>query len=415
MGKEKSSAALITIGDEILLGHTLDTNSNYIASRLSETGIEVISIRVVSDNRDDIVNSLTEAFRKTDVIIITGGLGPTVDDITRPVLAEFFNSKLVYREDLMKKIADFYADRDFPMFEQVRLQAYFPENAEPIDNQFGTAPGMLFRKDRCMCFSVPGVPREMKGMMDNYIIPLLIAENRGRALRYRIIRLTGLGESAVAEKIGNWKFPDVHLAFLPNYGRVDLRISTENNDDEECEKILELAFNYIQDKIGDHIYGEGDQELVRTIGELLLSKGWKLAVAESCTGGMLGSMITDISGSSEYFVGGFVTYANETKIEQLGVPADLIENYGAVSEQVACKMAEGAALKTGAEVGIGITGIAGPTGGTNEKPVGTTYIGLTTPAGTEVTKFEFKDDRKMNRYRAAFSALNLLFRKLRST
>ncbi|MBC8491108.1 MAG: competence/damage-inducible protein A [Candidatus Marinimicrobia bacterium] len=414
MGKRKSIVSLITIGDEILLGHTLDSNSNYIASRLSEIGITVRSIKVCADKREDIIGELNSAFSGGDIVIVTGGLGPTVDDITRPVLSEYFESKLIFREDLMKKIEDFYTERNIPLIEQVRVQAFFPEGAEPIENKHGTAPGMFFRKHDKLCFSTPGVPREMKGMMDDFIIPMLLRENRGSGIRYRIIRTVGIGESYAAEKIGEWKFPEVHIAYLPNYGRVDLRISTEAEDSKDADRLLKEAFEYISERLDEYIYGEDKQEFVQTIGELLKSKGWRLAVAESCTGGLLGSMITAVSGSSDYFSGGFIAYSNEVKIEQLGVPGEIIAQYGAVSEETAEEMAVCARTKIHADVGIGITGIAGPSGGTAEKPVGTTFIAVSTPVSTKVHKYEFKYDRNMNRFRAAFTALNLLFTELKT-
>ena len=414
MDNRKSIASLITVGDEILLGHTLDSNSNYIASRLSEIGVNVRSIKVCGDRREEIIAALKNAFDRGDIIILTGGLGPTVDDITRPALSEYFGSKLVYREEIMKGIQDFYAVRNIPLVEQVKTQAFFPEDAEEIENKHGTAPGIFFRRGNKLCFSTPGVPREMQGMTDDFIIPLLLNENRGKALRYRIIRTVGIGESFAAEQIGEWKFPDVNIAYLPNYGRVDLRISTVIEEPQAADHLLNEAFHHISERLAEHIYGEDKQELVGSIGGMLKSKGWKLAVAESCTGGLLGSMITAVSGSSEYFSGGFISYANEVKIEQSGVPAEIIERYGAVSKETAEKMAAGVRSKMHSEVGIGITGIAGPGGGTAEKPVGTTFIAVSTPVSTKVNKYEFKHDRNMNRFRAALTALTILFRELKS-
>jgi len=407
---DPASASLIAVGDEILLGQTLDSNSNYIASRLSDAGILVKTIRVVADEEKSIIDALTESIEKFAIIIVTGGLGPTQDDLTRSVIAKFFGRKLIFRKDLLDQIERRYKDRSISIQEGVKVQAYFPDGAEPIPNKYGTAPGIFISNNDTLVFAVPGVPREMKGMVDDFILPRLMENRRGIPFRYRIFRTAGIGESGIAEILGKWTFPDVHLAYLPKFGCVDLRISAVAENEDKAESQLDVAEVFLESKLEKYIYGYGDTELAQVVGDLLLERGWKLAVAESCTGGMLGSMITDIAGSSEYFEGGFITYSNALKAAKLGVPTELIEEHGAVSSEVAGKMAEGAAKNAYAEVGVGITGIAGPTGGTPEKPVGTVYIAVHTPEETEVIRFRFKDDREMNRQRSVFAALTMLHR-----
>jgi nicotinamide-nucleotide amidase len=412
---DPTSASLIAVGDEILLGQTLDSNSNYIAARLSDAGILVKSIRVVADDEKSIIDALTYSVENFKIIILTGGLGPTQDDLTRSVIAKFFGRKLVFRQDLLEQIEQRYRDRNITLQEGVKVQADFPEGAEPIPNKYGTAPGIFIRNNDTLVFAVPGVPREMKGMVDDFIIPHLVENKRGIPFRYRVIRTAGIGESGIAEILGEWAFPDIHLAYLPKFGCVDLRISAVADNNEKAESRLDVAEVFIESKLEKYIYGYGDIELAQAVGDLLLEKGWKLAVAESCTGGMLGSMMTDIPGSSDYFEGGFITYSNALKAAKLGVPTDLIEQFGAVSKEVAEKMAEGAAKNAYTEVGVGITGIAGPTGGTPEKPVGTVFVAVHTPEETEVIRFRFKDDREMNRQRSVFAALTMLHRILKKS
>ena len=410
----RNSAAVISVGDEILLGQTVDSNSAYIARSLSAIGVLVGEMKTTPDRAESIIVAVKETVGKYGVIVVTGGLGPTSDDLTRPALAKYFGRELVFREDLLKKIEERFSSRGVKMPETVKVQAYFPSGAEAIPNQYGTAPGILFREGEVLLFAVPGVPREMQGMVDDFIVPLLLKEQRGRPFRFRVIRTAGAGESVLSERIGDFPFPDVGLAYLPKYGCVDLRISALGMNEREVEARLDLAEVYIESVAGDYIYGYGETELAEAAGDLLRERGWKLAVAESCTGGLLGGMITDIPGSSDYFAGGFIVYCNEMKISQLGVPEAIIAEFGAVSLETAVRLAEGAAARAGVEVGIGVTGIAGPAGGTAEKPVGTVYIAVALPGRTEVERFNFRDDRIMNRKRSAFAALNMLYRTLQT-
>ena len=410
---KKSLATIIIIGDEILLGQRQDTNSQWIAEKLSEVGITINSIVVAGDNSEDIKRAVETAEKYSGIAIITGGLGPTSDDLTMPALADYFGSEVEFREDIYKKIKERFAKRSAKLSAGMRTQADFPTDAEPIENEFGSAPGILFRRNDFLCFAVPGVPREMRGMIENFILPQIVEDHRGIPLRFKIFRTEGTAESLLAERIGPWNVEGSSLAFLPRYMGVDLRVSVLREFADRAEEILALATQQIESAIGDTIYGYDEEELAQVIGRVLTRHGWRVTVAESCTGGLLASMITDIPGASDYFRRGFITYSNKSKSEMLAVPEGLIAKHGAVSAEVAAAMAEGAANWAKADFAISITGVAGPGGGDEKKPVGTTYIALLHPKGLEVSKFSFHDDRKLNRYRSARAALLLLHTTLK--
>ncbi|MBC8204141.1 competence/damage-inducible protein A [bacterium] len=408
----RSTAYLISVGDEILAGQTVDTNSSYIAGRLSQAGIRVLKITAAADSAAEIKSTLDEAVDKAGIIILTGGLGPTQDDLTRPALAEYFGMELEFRRDILAKIKARYKSRGIPMPKAVEVQAYFPKGAEPIENKFGTAPGIFIRKNDSLIFSVPGVPREMRGMIDGFIIPLLQREGLGIPRLFRIIRTSGAGESVLSEMIGDNLPQQVEIAYLPKFFGVDLRITAESESIKESTRLLDEAEDRLRERIGGYIYGYGEEQLAEVIGGILRMRGWSIAVAESCTGGLLGGMITDIPGSSDYFKQGYITYSNEAKITLLGVSAVTLENHGAVSAETASEMAAGAKERAEVDISLAITGIAGPGGGTEDKPVGTVYIALAHPGGVDVKRFNFKDDRRMNRHRSAHAALNMLFQYL---
>lgn len=409
---KKSLAAIIIVGDEILLGQRQDTNSRWIAEKLSEIGLTVNSITTVGDNSEDIKRAVETAEKNSGIAIITGGLGPTTDDLTMPALADFFGSKIEFREDIYKIIKQRFAKRGVKLSAGMKTQAEFPAGAEPVENEFGSAPGIFFQRDDFLCFAVPGVPREMRGMLESWILPKIIEDNRGIPIRFKTFRTEGTAESLLAERIGPWNVEGSSLSFLPRYMGVDIRVSVSPEFADNADKILELAGQQIESAIGDTIYGCNEEELSEVIGRVLARHGWRVTVAESCTGGLLASMITDIPGASDYFRRGFITYSNKSKSEMLAVPEGLISKHGAVSAEVAAAMAEGAANWAKADFAISITGVAGPGGGTDKKPVGTTYIALLHPKGLEVSKFHFHDDRKLNRYRSARAALLLLYKTL---
>lgn len=409
-----STAHIISVGDEILLGQIVNTNSSFIAGRLSEIGVYVSRIITVSDEREDILWALNESSSRCGIIIITGGLGPTSDDVTRPVLAEYMGARLTRRQDILEKMERRFSARETKMPESAEIQAEFPEGATPIKNEYGTAPGIFFRKGELLIFAAPGVPPEMKGMLEDFIVPLLINEGRGGHHLYRIFRTAGKGESSLSEIIGDWPFEDVKLAYLPKYYGVDLRITADSDSHHDAEAALDVAEVFLRGKIGDFIYGTGEVELSAVIGGILRDNNWKLATAESCTGGMLTSMIVEQAGASDYFQRGYITYSDEAKAELLNVPAELITEHGAVSLETAEAMARGAAAAAGADFALSVTGIAGPSGGTPSKPVGLTYIAVAHPKGVEAKKFIFQGDRSMNRKRSVRAALNLLYTVLKN-
>jgi nicotinamide-nucleotide amidase len=410
---DTSLAHIIIVGDEILLGQIQDTNSALIASKLYEIGISASQIIVVPDDIIHIKRALEAAQKSAGIAIVAGGLGPTIDDVTRPAVAEFFHTPLVFHPELLQRIEHRYSARGIKTPESVKIQAQFPQNAQIIPNDFGTAPGIFFSKNDFLCFVVPGVPREMKSMLENFILPKLLSEKRGKPRMFRILRTAGAGESVLSELLGDWNFPQVKIAYLPKFYGVDLRITTEADSSKLAQQCLTEAEAFLRTRIANYIYGYGTVELAEVIGEILKQNNWKLAIAESCTGGLLSALITDIPGASDYFLRGFITYSNKSKSDLLGVPEELIEKYGAVSFEVARRMAEGTRNWDNADFALSITGIAGPSGGSEQKPVGTTFIGLAHPKGTEVKKFNFLDDRIGNRQRAARAALNMLYQTLK--
>lgn len=410
-----STAHIICVGDEILLGQITNTNASYIARRLAETGITTQRIVTVADHRGDILEALKTASERCGIIIVTGGLGPTKDDITRPAVAEFYEARLEMRRDLLEIMEQRFASRGIEMPKSAKIQAEFPQGAEPIENRHGTAPGIFFQKDNLLLFAIPGVPLEMEGMLEGFIIPKLVESGRGKQPFFRVIRTSGMGESSLSEIIGHWPFDDIRLAYLPKYYGVDLRITLHSSSELNAAEALNEAKRFLYSKIGEYVYGEGEEELTAVIGSILRQNKWKLTTAESCTGGMLSAMIVDEPGASDYFERGFITYSNEAKIGLLKVPAELLKEYGAVSPQTAEAMARGAAKASDADFALAVTGIAGPSGGTTQKPVGLTYIAAAYPGGTEVKEFRFQGDRNMNRKRSARAALNLLLSILKKS
>jgi nicotinamide-nucleotide amidase len=405
---------LISIGDEILIGHTLDTNSNWIASTLSEKGMRLRWISVVGDNESDLKHQLKRAWNRVDVVLLTGGLGPTHDDITRPVVAKFFDDEIVTKPDLLNDIRDKFARRGLDMPVNAGIMAEFPEQATAIPNNHGAAPGIHYKRGEQNLFAMPGVPREMKGMFEDYVLPL-IASFGESTYRYRLIKTAGAGESHLAELIGSEsKLEPVKLAFLPSIDNgVTVRISMSSDDVNYVEEKLDNAFELISKRISGFIYAEGDVSLEETLIDLLRNKGMKLALAESCTGGLVANRIVSIPGSSDVFDRGFVTYSNESKIEMLGVDPEILEQHGAVSLETALAMAKGARERAGVDIAASVTGIAGPTGGTEEKPVGLVYIAVADKDGSKVRRFRFTGDRQANRCRSAFSVLVELWQRLR--
>lgn len=409
-------AYLISIGDELLIGQTINTNVAYIGSALSDINIEVIETSVVGDNMDSILQELSKASSMADLIIITGGLGPTHDDITRSAIVKYFNTELIQSKEVLEDITEFFSRRGRKVTELNATQALVPKIATPIRNKRGTAPGIWIEKDNKIFVVMPGVPFEMKGMMEEFVIPKLseITRNNGLVIKKLILQTTGIPESTLFERLGNLDelLQGAQIAFLPSQYGVKLRITVkEKNETDAINKLNEIE-QKIRTKVGRYIYARGDETLEEVIGKILSDRGLTIAVAESCTGGEVCSRITNVSGSSKYFERGIVTYSNAAKVELLKVNEDTLAEVGAVSREVAMQMAEGVRAVSGTDIGLSTTGILGPTGATTNKPVGLVYIGYCDDKVCTAKKFLFGEDRILNKQRATQAALEMLRRKL---
>ncbi len=411
------TAEIITIGDELLIGQIINTNQAYIAEKLNSVGIYCERMTTVGDSAEAITDAFTTAFNRVDVVCVTGGLGPTHDDITKKIVCEFFNTELVIDNEVLDHIKTLAKKRNIVMIQSNIDQALVPKNSTVIPNLIGTAPGMLFVRDNKYFFVMPGVPFEMKGMIDGWILPFLKKKNNGSIIQHRTLKTTGIGESMLANEIGNiaeviGTDGTVTLAFLPNPMGTKLRITVKEKSAESALTKIVHAEQILRSKIGKYIYSDDEKDLEDVIGDLLKKKKLTITTAESCTGGLIANRITNVSGSSEYFLGGFVTYSNQLKIDELGVSKKTIADFGAVSKEVAESMASGVRLTAKADISLSITGIAGPTGGTTDKPVGLCFIGYSDSESTFAIKFNFGDNRIRFKERASQAALELLRRKL---
>jgi nicotinamide-nucleotide amidase len=407
-------AEIITIGDELLIGQVIDTNSAWMAEQLNMVGIRVHQITSISDNEEHILTTLKEASTRAQLILITGGLGPTKDDITKHTLCKYFDTSMVFSEDAFKNVERLFSARGVAVTELNRLQAMVPANCQVIPNPNGTAPCMWFEKEGCIYVSMPGVPFEMKAIMEEEIIPRLL-HKLNQVIIHRTILTEGVGESMLASIIEPWEdsLPSfIKLAYLPQPGMVRLRLTAYGTDRTELQDAINKAEKELNPYAGKYIYGFDDDTMESVIGRLLRSKGMTLSTAESCTGGNIAQLITSIAGSSDYFKGSVVAYANEIKEQFLGVPHQVLVENGAVSEQTVIAMAEGIRKRFSTDYSIAVSGIAGPTGGTEEKPVGTTWIAIATPTETIARKFLFGDHRGRNIRKASLAALNMLRSKL---
>lgn len=403
-------AEIITIGDELLIGQVIDTNSAWMAEQLNLVGVRVHQITSISDNEQHILTTLDEASGRAQLILITGGLGPTKDDITKQTLCKYFDTPMVFSEDALKNIERLFSARGMPITGLNRLQAMVPESCTVIPNPNGTAPCMWFEKNGCIYVSMPGVPFEMKAIMEEEIIPRLMIK-LNQVIIHRTILTEGVGESFLAAQIEPWEnaLPAcIKLAYLPQPGIVRLRLTAYGTDRAFLQQAVQKAEKELHAYAGKYIFGYDNDTLESVVGQLLRDKKATLCTAESCTGGNIAQLITSIAGSSDYFKGSVVAYANEIKEQLLDVPQQTILQYGAVSEQTVLAMAEGACRRFSADYSIAVSGIAGPGGGTDEKPVGTTWIAIATPTQTIARKFLFGDHRGRNIRRASVAALNML-------
>jgi len=404
---------IITIGNEVLSGRTLDTNFAFLARALEEASVQVAWHSTVGDTADRIAEALRRALRRADGVVVTGGLGPTPDDITRKAVATVLGRPLQLDDEVLTRIRERgrRAGRKLPA--SVESQALLPRGATAWPNPLGTAPGLLLLEDDKPVILLPGVPQEMESLATEFVVPYL-RERTGLAVESFTFRTAGVFESQLHERIGalpqGW--PGATLAYLPSYFGVDLRVTVTGGSPSQVRETAARAYAELKERVTPVVYAEGARVIEEVVGEALVEKGWRVATAESCTGGLLARRITDVPGSSRYFERGFVTYSNASKVDLVGVsPADL-QAHGAVSAAVAERLAEGAREQARVEMGVGITGIAGPGGGSEEKPVGLVFIGIASPTGKAVRKYRFLGTRKTIRERAAQTALDLMRREL---
>lgn len=406
-----TKAIIISIGDEILYGQTLDTNSHWICGQLDLLGIKVIQKITIGDRREEILHHLESSEAQADVILMTGGLGPTSDDLTKPCLVEYFDTHLVRNEEVLAHIQNLFEKAGRKMSHLNEEQAELPDCCTPIPNPFGTAAGMWFDRNGKVIVSMPGVPYEMKRMMEATILPKLKSTFIKEGILHRMIRTIGIPESTLAEKIKDWEqaLPNhIKLAYLPTMGSVKLRLTSTGTDSNAVKTELQEVINQVLPLIDNYVYGYDDEEIEEAIGRILMERDLTLAIAESCTGGFLSHKITSVPGSSQWFNGAFVPYSNQLKNEQLNVSNDIIIQHGAVSEPVVLALAENVRKAFHSDVGIAISGIAGPGGGTEEKPVGTVWIGYADKNKTVAKKFRFTKDRILNIKYSASAALNMI-------
>jgi nicotinamide-nucleotide amidase len=406
-------AKIISIGDEILIGQIINSNASYISGKLYKIGIPVERVITIGDNQKDLINELKDSVKYFNVTIITGGLGPTHDDITKPVLVKYFKDKLVLNKKVLEQVSRIFKSRNIKMPEANINQAMVPLKAKVIWNNCGTAPGILYKNEKKIIIALPGVPFEMKEMIDKEVIPYIrknFLKLTGLKLRSKTILTTGITESELFEKLGDISklTGGEKLAFLPSASGVRLRIDVKGKTKYELSQKIKKIENNIKKKAGGYIYGEEDDRLEEIVGRILIKRGLTLSTAESCTGGLLSSRITDVSGSSKYFLGGIISYSNKSKIDILKVKSTTIEKFGAVSVETAKEMALGIRKVFNSDIGISTTGIAGPTGGTKSKPVGLVWIGYSDEKNNYTKRFFFGNIRERTKIRASMMALEIL-------
>jgi competence/damage-inducible protein CinA-like protein len=404
---------IITIGNEVLTGRTLDTNFAFLARALEEASVQVGWHSTVGDTAERIAEALRRALERADGVVVTGGLGPTPDDITRKAVATVLGRPLQLDDEVLTRIRERgkRAGRKLPV--SVESQALLPRGATVWPNPLGTAPGLLLLEDDKPVILLPGVPQEMESLATDFVVPYL-RDRTGLAVESFTLRTAGVFESQLHERIAQLPqgWPGATLAYLPSYFGVDLRVTVTGSSPPQVRETAARAYAELKACVAPVIYAEGTRVIEEVVGAALVEKGWRIATAESCTGGLLARRITDVPGSSRYFERGFVTYSNASKMDLVGVSAADLEAHGAVSAAVAERLAEGAREQARVEMGVGITGIAGPDGGSEEKPVGLVFIGIASPGGRAVRKYRFGGTRKTIRERAAQTALDLMRRDL---
>ena len=413
----KVLAEILTIGDEILYGQITDTNSQWMSSELDQLGIKVIRKTTVGDAEEDILSAFAEAEARADIVLITGGLGPTNDDLTMPMLAKYFDSKIIMNNDVLEHVRDFFEKRGRNFTEMNRNQALVPEVAEVIHNDMGTAPCTWYQRNKKVFVSMPGVPHEMKNLMTTQVLPKLQTVFQTPVIYHRLVKTVGIGESFLADKIKDWEdnLPaHISLAYLPSVGHVKLRLTAIGDDRTKLEQEVQRIIDKLLPIAGKYIYGYNSTTLEQAIGERLLEAGKTIAIAESCSGGYVQHKLTAVAGSSAYFQGGVVPYHNDHKMNLLGVKQSTIETHGAVSEACVKEMAEGVRKAFNSDIGAASSGIAGPSGGTEEKPVGTVWIAYADGEQTIAKKLQLSKNRILNIELTEISLLNLVRKSLKS-
>lgn len=408
-------AEIIIVGEEILSGQTIDSNSAYIARKLANVGIEVVHKTTVGDRHDDMTEAIKTAWNRSAVTIMTGGLGPTTDDVTKNAICTAFDRNLVLQDEILRKLEDLFRTRNMKMPAMAQSQALQPQGADLINNPVGTAPGIVFQDSERFFAALPGVPAEMEAIIDQSIIPYLSKRPGRNHIVLRRIRTIGITETGIAELITDLEptSDKVRLAYLPSYKGVDLRVTAISANESEAVESADNLAKAITSRIGDYVFTNTDESMPEIVGKLLRAKGKTVATAESCTGGLIAKMLTDLAGSSDYFRGSVVSYANDVKEKVLKVPREILIAKGAVSHEVAEAMASGVLKLADTDYAISVTGVAGPGGGTAEKPVGLVFVGYADKSG-KVSSEQLKlfGTRERIRERSAMMALDILRRKL---
>ncbi len=409
---ELINATIITIGDELLIGQVIDTNSAFIAQSLNAIGVAVKSRIAVGDDAAAIQEAIDEAAQKNQIVILTGGLGPTADDITKPLLNTYFGGKMVVHQPSLDHITYIFETiHKRPMIDRNRKQAEVPDVCEVLFNEKGTAPGMLFKKDGVFFFSLPGVPHEMKWLTEHHVIPIIKQNFKSNFIGHRTLLTAGIGESFLAELIvpfENALPPSIKLAYLPNFGMVRLRLTGSGNKEQDLNKALNTQFESLKKAVADYLVTDADEPMEVVVGNLLKSKQHTVATAESCTGGYIGHLLSKHAGSSQFYTGGIISYDNRIKTEFLDVPPSILQTVGAVSKEAVEQMAMAVRAKMNTDYAISVSGIMGPSGQTNEKPLGMVWVGVANKEKVVSKVFYLRFDRARNIEVTASQAINLL-------
>ena len=406
-------AEILSIGTEILLGDIVNTNAQFLSKALADLGIDVYYQSVIGDNEERILKAFKDGFERADIIVTTGGLGPTQDDLTKELAAKYFDKELYLHKPTLEWIKDYLKIKDEEVLESNKKQAYIPEDSIILENKNGTAPGLIINENNKILIILPGPPKEMKAMFNDKVLEYL-SDLTGYIIKSKTLRFLGIGESIIAKKVDNIiknsKNPTV-APYAKDYEAI-LRITAKDKNEEICNKLIEEKCNEIKDILGEYIYGEDDDNIEGIVGKILCKKKLTISTAESCTGGMVAETLISFAGISEVFKEGVITYSNEAKIKRIGVKEETLKKYGAVSEETAKEMAEGVAKLANTNIAISTTGIAGPGGGTVDKPVGLVYIGVYLDGETMVQKFNLNGNREAIRRKATMNALNILRKEL---